>query len=93
MPIITGGSEQLPQKQTVNLPDLQDPYTTPEALPIRATFSTEIPNNSPADIEGFDELPPEEQERIKGRYRYMGIRLRSDLRDQSVPIGRETMEI
>ena len=93
MPIITGGAEQLPKKQTVNLPDLQDPYTGLDKMPIRPTLATEIPNNSPAVIEGFDDLPPEEQEKIKGRYRYMGIRLRPDLRDQPVPIQRQTMEI
>lgn len=93
MPINVGGAEQFPQKQTVNLPDLVNPFTPLSEMPIRATLRIEIPNNEPGTIEGFDDLPPDQQEAIKGRYRYMGIRLRDDLKDQTVPIQRKTMEI
>ena len=93
MPITVGGAEQLPQKQSVRVPALNDPFTTKEEMPIRATFSREIPNNSPAVISGFEDLPPEEQERIKGRYRFMGIRLRHDLSFDAVPISKQTMDI
>lgn len=50
----------------------------------------EDPNNIP---DNFNELPPEEQARLKGRYQYMGVRLRSDVKNQSVPIARETLEL
>lgn len=93
MPIVPGGPEQLPTKQTVRLPALNDPYLTEEEFWPRPTFATEIPNNSPAAIPGFEDLPPEEQEKIKARYRFWGIRLRNDLRDFAVPVGKETMEI
>ena len=93
MPITPGGAEQLPQKQIVRLPALNDPFTPADELYPRATFAMEIPNNSPAVIPGFDDLPKEEQEKIKGRYRFMGIRLRHDLSFDAVPINRGTMEI
>ena len=94
MPLIAGGPEQLPQKLIGILPDLQDPFLTLEELPIRALIRMEIPNNSPASIPGFDDLPIEEQRSIEGRYRFMGIRLRQDLaKNSTVPIRRETMDL
>ena len=89
MPINAGGCEQLPQKQRGIMPDIS--VDTPP-LDIFATFWMENPNNSPACYPNWDELTPEEQAVIIGRYRYMGIRLRHDI-DGTVPIRRETMEL
>ena len=94
MPLIAGGSEQLPQRVHGVLPDLNDPFTTEEEMPTRVLISMEIPNSSPASIPNFDQLPPDVRKRIAERYRFMGIRLRTDLEKNSVvPLGRETMEI
>ena len=94
MPISVGGAEQLPQKVVGILPDLNDPFLTEEELPIRALIKMEIPNNEPGNIPGFEDLPPEEQARIVGKYRFFGIRLRQDLaKNATVPIKRETMEL
>jgi len=53
---------------------------------MRMDYNQGIPPN-------FDELPPEEQERIKQRYQYLGIKMRSDIKDKTIPIQKETMDI
>ena len=55
-----------------------------------ATFDTEEPLIWPAN---FDQLPIEEQERIKARYRFQGIKCRRDIRDRTIPISKETLDI
>lgn len=57
---------------------------------IRVMISEEDPIVIP---DNFDELPKEEQDRIMGRYRYMGIRLNSDLKDQTIPLTRQTLDL
>lgn len=90
MPINVGGVEQIPTNPEGIYP-VGWPYTlTANSWP---TIDEEIPNNSPACYPNWDELSPEEQARIAGRYRYMGIRLRSDLKNETVPIRRSTMEL
>lgn len=54
------------------------------------TIAMEIPDEIP---DNFDELPAEEQERIKNRIRFRGIRLRSDIDGDTVPITRETLDL
>jgi len=94
MPVTGGGEEQFPQTISGILPDLHDPFLTRDEMPHRATIKTEIPNNSPATIPDFDLLSPEEQERIALQYRYMGIRLRTDMEKfATVPLRKETMEL
>jgi len=41
----------------------------------------------------FDELPPEEQERIRLAYRYGGIKLRPDIQNETIPVSKETADI
>ena len=41
----------------------------------------------------FYALPVAEQERLLARYRFRGVRLRSDIKDRTVPISRETIDI
>jgi hypothetical protein len=59
-------------------------------VPIPPTFATEQPLTFP---ENFDELPIEEQEKIKALYRFHGIRLRSDIKGKTVPVSRETLDL
>ena len=91
MPIVAGGSEQLPDRR----PNARLPQGWPATLDMYpwATIAQEIPNNRPICYANWDEIPPEEQERIMLRYRFMGIRLRSDLKEMTVPIARDRMEL
>lgn len=77
-----------PQARQVDIfaPDIRadDNIVTP------ADFSQEQPDFIPAN---FKSLPPEEQERIKARMRFRGIRLRSDLENERIPLSRETLDI
>lgn len=94
MPVTGGGAEQLPQKTTGILPDLHDPFLTGRELPHRATIKMEVPNNSPAAIPGFEDLPEEERRQIELKYRFMGTRLRQDMENfATVPMRKETMEL
>lgn len=52
-------------------------------------IAQETPNVLP---DNFNELSPEEQEKIITRYRYGGIRCRHDINDQ-IPVSRETLDI
>jgi len=54
------------------------------------TFATEPLLVIPAN---FDELPPAEQARILSRFRFGGIKCRPDIKDKTIPITRETLDI
>lgn len=41
----------------------------------------------------FNSLSPEEKQKILDQYRFEGIKLRADIKDQTVPITRRTMDI
>jgi len=41
----------------------------------------------------FDSLPKEEQERLKARYRFLGIRLRGDVVGRTTPLTRQTLDV
>lgn len=70
-------------------PEQSNLFPQPE-LTHAATFALEDPIVLP---ENFNELSPEEQERIKARLRFMGIRLRSDLKFETVTLTKETLDI
>lgn len=55
-----------------------------------ATLAMDYNESIPPD---FNELSKEEQERIMLRYRFLGIKLRPDIKDKTVPIVRKTMDI
>lgn len=75
-----------PPAQSVWAPDYLPSGNEHHATTMRMDYNQGIPPN-------FDELPPEEQERIKQRYRYLGIKMRSDIKDKTIPIQKETMDI
>ena len=41
----------------------------------------------------FNELSPEEQKHIMDRYKYGGLKLRNDVKWQSIPLTRQTLDI
>jgi len=88
MPVNIGADYHQPVKGVPNdvLPDIK----TDVPLQHAAIISIESPLEWPAN---FDDLPIEEQERIKARYRFMGIRLRSDIKDKTIPLTKETLDI
>lgn len=89
MPVKGGGTNQLPEN-TTNIwnPDVHpdDVILTPPIFAM-AVSDGDI---SPADVAN---LTPEEIEKKKARYKYLGIRCRHDLKEETVPITRETMEL
>jgi hypothetical protein len=75
-----------PRRQLAIEPDL----VPGDTLPIRVLIAMEDHDVVPPN---FSSLPVAEQERIKARIRFRGIRLRHDLKDQHVPLNREVMDI
>jgi len=89
MPVKIGQQIPEPVEPTADLvPDVVTSDGKP--LPIAAMFSLEQLLEFPAN---FDALPLEEQERIKARYRFLGIRMRHDIKDRTIPISRDTVDI
>lgn len=76
----------IPPPVDIFAPDVRpdDVLSTPVMISQEPVES--IPDN-------FNELPPEEQQRIKDRMRFRGIRLRGDLPDETIPLSKETMDI
>jgi len=54
------------------------------------TFTQEPQDIIPSN---FDELSPEEQKRIKDRIRFRGIRMREDIKGQTINLTRRTLDI
>jgi len=88
MPVIPNKRPPAPPETCIYAPDvLLGPGEHP-AHP--ATFMMDYNQGIPPD---FDDLPPEEQERIMLEYRYGGIKLRGDITGETVPITRRTLDI
>ena len=89
MPVSISQVIPVPQEDLSEiLPDVVTSDGKP--LTFAPTFWTQQPLEWPAN---FDQLPKEEQERIKNQYRFGGIKLRSDIKDKTVPITKETLDI
>ncbi len=59
-------------------------------MPIhRVTIASEMQDYIP---DNFDQLPVEEQERIKARLRFMGIRLRGDV-EEPIKLNKQTLDL
>jgi hypothetical protein len=87
MPVQIGQQVPIPKPALAEIKPDHNFETQPDSVPfIYMELNEGIGPN-------FDQLPPEEQERLKAKYRYGGIRLRNDIKDKTVPIGRETMDI
>jgi hypothetical protein len=78
----------MPEEEGVDifLPDVHpdDEFVFPPTF--QQDYNVGIPPN-------IDELPPEVQEKLRGQYRFGGIKLRGDLRDETIPLSRDTMDI
>lgn len=85
MPVSIGVKIPVPERSIVDI--------VPDAVtdkPLIVTFTVQPLDAWPAD---FDSLPLEEQERLKNRYRFLGIRMRGDLGYLTIPRSKETMDI
>lgn len=86
MPVSISAEIPEPEKPTADLiPD----YVSDTPLDFRVVISMEDLD----DWNNFDQLPVEQQERLKARYRFMGIRMRSDIKDRTIPLTKETLDI
>jgi hypothetical protein len=81
-------SEPFPEepKKDIFFPDVHPDDSFEHAATHRQGYNIGIPDN-------FDELPPKEQELLRAQYRFGGIKLRGDIRDETIPVTRETMDI
>ncbi len=64
--------------------------TDDSVFQVPVTFALETPEKVP---DNMADLPLEEQQRIINRLKFMGIRCRHDLRDFTIPLSRETLDI
>lgn len=64
-------------------PDVRPDDDITQPVTYMQDYNVAIPPN-------FEELPPEEQARLKAQYRYGGIKLRPDI-DETIPLNRRTM--
>jgi hypothetical protein len=86
MPINANAPLPEEPKTDIFLPDV---HPTDE-FRIAATFQQDFNIGIPPNI---DDLPPEEQEKLRGQYQYGGIKLRGDIKDETIPLARRTMDI
>lgn len=82
-------SESVPQP-IMPTADIIPDYRTDKPLDHVPLISMEEPIVLPAN---FAELSVEEQEKFKARYRFMGIRCRADIKDRTIPLTQQTMDI
>lgn len=90
MPVSIG--QQIPQVKE-NTADITPAYQLgPNDKPLihKVLISMEDPLTWPADFYSWSK---EEQEKFISKYRFQGIRLRSDIKDKTIPLSRETMDI
>lgn len=73
------------------MPDINCANPLDPTYPSRVFIRQEVPLLWP-EPGHFKDLPKEQQEFLKNRYRYGGIRLRSDI-DKSIPLSKRTMDI
>lgn len=89
MPVQIGQDLHLPEQPYVDLvPDVVTDDGKP--LVVAATISTEQPLEFPAD---FDALTEEEKRIFMDKYRFGGIRCRSDIKDRTIPLTKETLDL
>lgn len=87
MPVSIGSHIPEPEEPTADIvPDVK----TDIPLDFVPLISMEVPFGFPAN---FDQLSKEEQDKIKAQYQYGGIRLRSDIKDRTIPLTKETLDI
>lgn len=85
MPVAPGDPSSLPRQPGIG-PDVGNAPTPAWAV----TIAMETPVAIPSD---FDTLPPEQQKEIEDQYRFSGIRLRSDMKEQTIKVSGETLDI
>ena len=89
MPVSIGEDLHEPEEPTADLVPAGN-FEGGERPAFVPLIAMEMPFGLP---ENFYSLPVAEQEAIKAKYRFMGIRMRHDIRDRTIPLSRETMDI
>jgi hypothetical protein len=74
------------------IPDIKTDNPIDPTYPTRAFISQETPLLWPAPGE-FKNLPKDQQDFLNNRYRYSGIRLRSDIKGRTIPLSKRTLDI
>lgn len=89
MPVSIGQDLHLPEQP---IADIAPDIVTDDGKPLifAATIATEQPLEFPAD---FDALTDEEKRLFMDRYRFGGIRCRADIKDRTIPLTKETLDL
>lgn len=85
MPINTGLPMPEEEKTSIWWPDYVPTGKESHAVTHSMGYNEALPPD-------LDKLPKEVQERLKARYRFLGIKLRHDL-DVTIPLSRETLDL
>jgi len=89
MPIIIGQNLHLPEQPTADLiPDVVTDNGKP--LTFAATYWTAQLLEVPID---FDALTEEQKIDYMHKYRFGGIRCRADIKDRTIPLTKETLDL
>lgn len=86
MPVKIGTKKPDPDPMLDVIPDIAKGSVISQAV----THWMEAPEGVPPD---FDDLPEEEKERIRAVQRFQGLKLRSDIKDRTIPLTKDTMDI
>ena len=88
-----GANYHLPPKPLADLvPDMM-PLPPVFNQPPVATFSQAWPWALPVPAKDFYKLPPDMQKLLLEQYRYGAIRCRADIKDRTIPINRQLIDI
>lgn len=88
MPVKASNYVPKPTQGTADIvPDIK---TGGKDIPFRVFISQEVPLIWPAN---FEQLPKEQQEAILTKYRFQGLRMRSDIKDKTIPMSKQTLDI
>jgi hypothetical protein len=90
MPVQIGVRIPQPEQPTADIIPDQNPIPPMQDAPSAVLHSQMWPWSMPYN---FNELSPEEQKHIMDRYRFQPLRLRSDIKDRTIPLTRKTLDI
>ena len=74
------------------MPDIKTDMPIDPSYPSRVFISQEIPLLWPAPGD-FKKLPKDQQDQLTMKYRYGAIRCRADIKDKTIPLSKQTLDI